>query len=93
VVRIEGFFCIDRQGDLPCRQTRKLALTRCRGVRRMHLKQNVSGWEQAPTQTHFILSAHGSLLRASISSSDTVQSPMQSPVQPLRKEPAPDIRW
>lgn len=50
-------------GVSPCRQTRKLALTRCRGVRRMHLNSNMSACEQAPV-SQFGSSAHGSLLRA-----------------------------
>ena len=43
--------------------THKLALVRCRGVRRMHLNSNMSACEQAPV-SQFGSSAHGSLLRA-----------------------------
>ena len=49
----------------PCRQIRKLALTHCRGVRRMHLNSNMSACEQAPV-SQFGSSAHGSLLRAKV---------------------------
>ena len=35
-------------GVSPCRHTRKLALTRCRGVRRMHLRSNAPACVQAP---------------------------------------------
>ncbi len=47
----------------PCRQVRKLTLTHCRGIRRMHLNSNVSACEQAPV-SQFGSSAHGSLLYA-----------------------------
>ena len=50
-------------GVSPCRQVRKLALTHCRGVRRMHLNSNMSDCEQAPI-SQFGSSAHGSILRA-----------------------------
>ena len=43
--------------------THKLALVRCRGVRRMHLNSNMSACEQAPV-SQFGSSAHGSLLHA-----------------------------
>jgi hypothetical protein len=43
--------------------THKLALVRCRGVRRMHLNSNMSACEQASV-SQFGSSAHGSLLRA-----------------------------
>jgi len=32
----------------PCRQVRKLMLTHCRGIRRMHLRTNVSACVRAP---------------------------------------------
>ena len=47
----------------PCRQTHKLALVRCRGIRRIHLNSNMSAREQAPG-SQFGSSAHGSLQRA-----------------------------
>ena len=50
-------------GVSPCRQTHKLPLVRCRGVRRMHLNSNMSDCEQAPI-SQFGSSAQGSLLRA-----------------------------
>ena len=53
--------------------THKLALVRCRGVRRMHLNSNMSACEQAPV-SQFGSSAHGSLLRAKFQSSDEIES-------------------
>ena len=56
--------CVDvLVGVSPCRQTRNLALTRCRGIRRMHLNSNMFACEQAPSH-QFGSFAHGSLLRA-----------------------------
>ena len=45
VEQLENFQFV---GASPCRQTRKLALTRCRGVRRMHLRSNAPACVQAP---------------------------------------------
>ena len=45
VEQLENFQFV---GASPCRQTRKLALTRCRGVRRMHLRTNAPACVRAP---------------------------------------------
>ena len=53
--------------------THKLALVRCRGIRRMHLNSNMSACEQAPV-SQFGSSAHGSLLRANFQSCGEIES-------------------
>ena len=53
--------------------THKLALVRCRGVRRMHLNSNMSACEQAPV-SQFGSSAHGSLLRANFQLSEELKA-------------------
>ena len=53
--------------------THKLALVRCRGIRRMHLNSNMSACEQAPV-SQFGSSVHGSLLRANFQSCEEIES-------------------
>ena len=53
--------------------THKLALVRCRGIRRMHLNSNMSACEQAPV-SQFGSSAHGLLLRANFQSCGEIES-------------------
>ncbi len=52
--------------------THKLALVRCRDVRRMHLRTNVPARVQAPG-SQFGSSAHGSLLRAKFQSCGEIE--------------------
>ncbi len=51
-------------GVSPCRQTHKLALVRCRGVRRIVHCLNMLLRVQAPDEQYLATVQHGSLLRA-----------------------------
>ena len=61
VEQLENFQFV---GASPCRQTRKLALTRCRGVRRIVHCLNMLLRVQAPDEQYLATVQHGSLLRA-----------------------------